>query len=112
MIGKRRDPQQGTGGGALCLRGAWTAPTACSFVLVRAWLHLAVAYCEGEFGCVGDSFAHHCHARHPGKVGHFVLQGTLKHRLLGLCRLRQGQECGDCTLGFLSFARGGLAHRL
>ena len=54
---------------------------ACKFVLVRAWLHLAVTDCEGGVGngvgCVGDSFAH------QQKVGHFVLQGTLKHRPLG-----------------------------
>ena len=47
-----------------------------------------MADCEGGVrdgvSCVSDSFAHQCHVRHSGKVGHFVLQGSLKHCSLGL----------------------------
>ena len=61
---------------------------ACAFVLVRAWLHLAVTDCEGGVGdgvgCVGDSFANQCHACHPGQVGRKALQGTLKHLPLAI----------------------------
>ena len=52
-----------------------------TFVCVGARLHLAVADGQGGVGngvsCVGGSFANQCNARHPGKVGHLVLQGTL-----------------------------------
>ena len=61
-----------------------------ALVQVGPRLHLGVTDCQGgvrnSVGCVRDSFAHHCHACHPGKVGHFVLQGTLQNRPLGLCR--------------------------
>ena len=41
-----------------------------------------------------------------------MLQGTLKHRPLGLSRKRQCHESSNRTLGFRGFARGGLAHEL
>ena len=63
MIGKRRDPQQGTGGGASCLRGHGQFQLrACTLVFVRIRQILAVANREGGtcdgVDCVDDGFAH------------------------------------------------------